>query len=352
MSEPVFFPVTPLTLGEIAEKTGSRLRNDTSASVQIHAAAPIESASEGSLTFIDNPRYARHAEETKATAILCSEKHAAKIPDHVHVLLHDEPYRAYAKALALLYPTAGRPLPATEETGISPLAIVADSAKFESDVIVEAGAVIGEGVVIGRSSRVLAGAVIGKNVRIGRETTIGVNASVSNAFIGDRVSIYPGVRIGQDGFGFAMGRAGHEKIAQIGRVIIQDDVEIGANSTIDRGSNRDTIIGEGTKIDNLVQIGHNVVIGRHCVIVGMAGIAGSATLGDYVVVAGQAGIVGHIHVGDGAQIGGGSGVNFNVEPGAKLMGTPAMDVRSWTKINRFLRSAIKRPAGLQKGAND
>ena len=186
----------------------------------------------------------------------------------------------------------------------------------------------------------VAAAFFGQNVQIGRNATIGINASVTNAFIGDNVIIHPGVRIGQDGFGFAMGPGGHRKVAQIGRVIIQDNVEIGANSTVDRGSNRDTVIGEGSKIDNLVQIGHNVVIGRHCVIVGLAGIAGSATLGDYVVVAGQAGVVGHITVGDGAQIGGGAGVHLNVRPGEKLIGYPAQPVRDWVKMNMILKSMV------------
>jgi len=175
-------------------------------------------------------------------------------------------------------------------------------------------------------------------VQIGRNTTIGMATSITHAYIGDNVVIHPGVRIGQDGFGYAMGAAGHDKVPQIGRVIIQDKVEIGANTTIDRGSNRDTVIGEGSKIDNLVQIGHNVIIGRHCVIVGLAGIAGSATLGDYVVVAGQAGIVGHIKVDDGAQVGGGSGVNFNVKAGEKVIGYPALPIKDWVRMNMILKS--------------
>jgi UDP-3-O-[3-hydroxymyristoyl] glucosamine N-acyltransferase len=352
MSEPVFFPETPLALGRIANEIGATLRNPDSAAIVINTAAPIESAPYGSLTFIENPRYLRYAEQTRAAAVLCSQKNSERVPDHVNVLIHERPYSAYAKALQLLYPTAGRPSLATGEATVSRRANVSASAEFETDVVVEAGAVIGEGAAIGKGSHIHAGAVIGRNVRIGRNSTIGVNASIANALIGDRVLIHPGVCIGQDGFGFAMGPGGHKKIAQIGRVIVQDDVEIGANSTIDRGSNRDTVIGEGTKIDNLVQIGHNVVIGRHCIIVGMAGIAGSATLGDYVVVAGQAGIVGHIHIGDGAQIGGGAGVNFDVAPGAKLMGYPAMDVRSWTKINMILKSMVKKSVGPTKGEND
>ncbi len=342
MSDPVFFSAVPQSLGQIAKEIGADLITVELSDQMITSASPIEAASQGAITFIDNPRYLKHAESTQAAAVICAEKHSDKIPSKVGLLVHENPYNAYAQVLKMLFPSAGRPEPVTGETGISDAAHISDSAEIEADVIVEAGAVIGEQASIGSGSRILAGAVIGKNVQIGRNTIVGINASVIHAFIGNDVIIHPGVRIGQDGFGFAMGPGGHKKIMQIGRVIVQDGVEIGANSTIDRGSNRDTVVGEGTKIDNLVQIGHNVTIGRHCVIVGLAGVAGSATLGDYVVVAGQAGIVGHIHIGDGAQVGGGSGVNFNVKPGEKVIGYPAMDVRSWMKMNMKLKSMIRK----------
>ncbi len=253
------------------------------------------------------------------------------VPNGVAALVSEKPYHAYGLALALLYPTSLRPQPLTGEKGVSKSAHVAISATIEEDVIIEPGAVIGDGAAIGTGSVILPGAVIGAGVQIGRNTTIGANTTITNALIGDHVIIHSGVQIGQDGFGFAMGASGHHKVPQIGRVIIQDKVEIGANTAIDRGANRDTVIGEGTKIDNLVQIGHNVTIGRHCVIVGLAGVAGSATLGDYVVVAGQVGIVGHTHVGDGAQIGGGSGVHGDVEPGARVMGYPAIPATKWMR---------------------
>jgi len=340
MTHPSFFKVTPRRLDEIANKTGARLLDDAAGDVVIDMAGPVEAAPKGAVSFIDNPKYLRHAATTGASAIFCQERYADRLPATVHVLVHDQPYKAYAAALALIFPTAARPQPVTGETGVSEHAFVGRDVSLEEGVVVEAGAVIGEGASIGRASHVLAGAVIGTNVQIGRNTTIGINASLTHAFVGDNVIIHPGVRIGQDGFGFAMGPGGHAKIAQIGRVIIQDRVEIGANSTIDRGSNRDTVIGEGTKIDNLVQIGHNVVIGRHCVIVGLVGISGSATLGDYVVVAGQAGIVGHITIGDGAQIGGGSGVHTNIKPGSKVMGYPTMPFRDWVKANMIVKSLV------------
>ncbi len=172
--------------------------------------------------------------------------------------------------------------------------LIDPSAELEEGVIVEPGAVIAAEARIGRGTRIAAGAVVGYRVTIGRDSHIGPLATVAHALVGDRVIIHSGVRIGQDGFGFAMSARGHLKVPQIGRVIIQDDVEIGANSTVDRGALKDTIIGEGTKIDNLVQIGHNAVIGRHCVLVAQSGVSGSSELGDFVVMGGQSGVVGHI----------------------------------------------------------
>ncbi|MFL5431840.1 MAG: UDP-3-O-(3-hydroxymyristoyl)glucosamine N-acyltransferase, partial [Myxococcales bacterium] len=186
---------------------------------------------------------------------------------------------------------------------------------------------------IGDGARVGAQAVIGPHVRIGRDCSIGPNASVLNALVGNRVILHPGAHVGQDGFGFAMSGQGHLKVPQVGRVIIQDDVEIGANTTIDRGSGRDTVIGEGTKIDNLVQIGHNVVIGRHCVIVAQVGISGSTEIGKGAILAGQAGIVGHLRIGDGARVGAQAGVAHDVPDGETHTGYPAMRHREWLRMS-------------------
>jgi UDP-3-O-[3-hydroxymyristoyl] glucosamine N-acyltransferase len=172
-----------------------------------------------------------------------------------------------------------------------------------------------------------ANAVIGPRVRIGRQAAIGPGATIACALIGDRVIVHSGAHIGQDGYGFALGPRRHLKVAQVGRVIIQDDVEIGAGSTIDRGANRDTVIGEGTKIDNLVQIGHNVVIGRHCVIVSQVGISGSCVIDDFVAIGGQVGLAGHLHIGAGAQIGAASGVMNDVPAGQRWFGYPAQPAR-------------------------
>ncbi|MEL7428839.1 MAG: UDP-3-O-(3-hydroxymyristoyl)glucosamine N-acyltransferase [Pseudomonadota bacterium] len=339
----MFFSPKPLSLDQMAAECGVEdIKGDVSSAVTITGAAPIEAAKAGEVSFVDNPKYLKHLDNTGATAVFCNSKLSEKATGKTILLLHPKPYEAYATALSLLYPTASRPLPATGEEGLSERAYIHPEARIEDNVTIEANATIGKGAAIGSGSVILSGAVIGAGVQIGRNTTIGANATVVHAYIGDHVIIHNGVMIGQDGFGFAMGPGGHRKIPQIGRVIIQDRVEIGANSTVDRGANRDTVIGEGTKIDNLVQIGHNVVIGRHCVIVGLAGVSGSATLGDYVVVAGQAGIVGHTKIGDGAQVGGGSGVHGDVAPGERVMGYPAIKASKWMRDAAKLMLADKR----------
>jgi UDP-3-O-[3-hydroxymyristoyl] glucosamine N-acyltransferase len=249
------------------------------------------------------------------------------VPETTIALVTAEPYAACAKVSARLFPDSMRPGSAFGNIGISPGAYIHPDARLEDGVTVDPGAVIGPRAEVGEGTVIGANAVIGPDVRIGRQCSIGPQSTILFALIGDRVIIHPGVRIGQDGFGFAMSPRGHLKVPQIGRVIVQNDVEIGANTTIDRGANRDTVIGEGTKIDNLVQIAHNVTIGRHCVIVSQVGISGSTDIADFVAAGGQAGITGHLKIGMGAQIGAQSGVMTDVPAGAKFGGSPAKPMR-------------------------
>ncbi len=306
---------------------------------------PLNAAGPDDVAFIDNPRYLPDLDATRALACFVHEKYAARVPSGTVALLTPEPYRAYAKALALFYPEAGHPKAASPAEQPNPL--IHPSARLEDGVVVEAGAIIGPEAQIGSGTRIAAGAVIGYRCAIGRNCYIGPRATLTHALIGNNVIIHSGVSIGQDGFGFAMGRGGHLKVNQIGRVIIQDWVEIGANACIDRGALRDTVIGEGTKIDNLVQIGHNVVIGRHCVLVGQVGISGSTVLEDFVVMGGQSGTVGHITLGAGAQIAGNSGVAESVPRGARWGGTPARPLKQWAREVALLKWMVARFSGAK-----
>ena len=264
-------------------------------------------------------------------------------------LVTREPYRAMAKVMAKLFPSAVKPGSVFDESGVSPAAMVHPSARLEAGVIVDPGAVIGRGAEIGAGAIIGPNAVIGPGVRIGRDSAVGASTTIIAALVGDRVIIHPGAHIGQDGFGFALGPRGHLKVPQIGRVIIQDDVEIGAGVTIDRGANRDTVIGEGAKIDNLVQIGHNVVIGRHAVLVSQSGVSGSSVIGDFAALGGQAGIAGHLRIGAGAQVAAAAGVMTDIPPGERWAGAPAKPVREFFReVATLKRLAAERTRGESK----
>jgi UDP-3-O-[3-hydroxymyristoyl] glucosamine N-acyltransferase len=350
MADTRFFPrPQAMRLEEVARLTGAELVTGESGTL-VTGAAPIDAASPGDLTFLDNAKYLKHLEASRATACLCAPRHVDAVPAHVATLRTDEPHAAYAAYLAAAYPSVLQPPGAFERVRSGKVAgTVHPQARLEPEVTVEPGAVIGAGAEVGSGTLVAAGAVVGAWVTIGRSCSIGPNATVQYALIGDRVILHPGVHIGQDGFGFVMGPRGHRKVAQVGRVIIQDDVEIGAGTTIDRGANRDTTIGEGTKIDNQVQIGHNVEIGRHCVIVGQVGISGSARLGDFVAVGGKTGINGHVTIGEGAQIAAVSVVHGDVPPGVRWGGVPARPVSEWFREETALRRLAKRELGRREG---
>ncbi len=328
VTEPVFFRAdcTP-SISDLCGWTGAEVGEGADIAAAVHSVAPLEHGAPGDLVFLDNAKYADALGSTRATACFLNKRYADRLPAGTVGLFTPEPYRAFGVALQKMFPVAVRPQSVFGTRGVAPGAIVHPEARLESDVTVDPGAVIGPGVDIGAGSVIGANCVIGSGVRIGRDCSIGAGATIACSLIGDRVIIHPGARLGQDGFGFAMGPRGHLKIPQVGRVIVQNDVEIGANTTIDRGANRDTIIGEGSKIDNLVQIGHNVTIGRHCVIVSQVGISGSTELGDFVAIGGQGGLTGHLKIGMGAQIAAQSGVMTDIPAGERWGGAPARPMR-------------------------
>jgi UDP-3-O-[3-hydroxymyristoyl] glucosamine N-acyltransferase len=340
MEHPGFFErAMPIPLSALAAKIGAEPAQDADGSTLIDDVKPLAEAARGSLSFLDNRKYLDQLAATQASACLVAPAFRARVPSHTAALVTAAPYRAFALALQHFYPDALRSKTALAVAGEPP---VHASAELGEGVIIEPGAVIGREARIRSGSVIAAGALVGYRVDIGRDCYVGPGASVTHALIGDRVILHAGVRIGQDGFGFAIGKEGHLKVPQIGRVIIGDDVEIGANSCVDRGALKDTIIGTGTKIDNLVQIGHNVVVGRNCLLVSHVGISGSTELADYVLMGGQSGAAGHLRIGRGAQVAGGSHVKDDVPAGARVGGTPAVLLTEWGRQLAVLKRLARR----------
>jgi UDP-3-O-[3-hydroxymyristoyl] glucosamine N-acyltransferase len=352
MNHPGFFDLAgPFTVAELAALTQSDIHGGgaEASSRPLEGVQPLTEARPRHVSFLDNKKYLVHLGATQAGACFVSPKFADRMPAGTVALVNKAPYRAFAQTLAAFYPDAMR----SKVAAGGSRELIDPTAVLEEGVVIEPGAIIGPQATIGRGTRIAAGAVIGYRVAIGRDCYIGPVASVIHALVGDRVIIHAGARIGEDGFGFAMSAQGHLKVPQVGRVILQDDVDIGANTAIDRGALKDTIIGEGTKIDNMVQIGHNVVIGRHCVIVGQVGIAGSAELGDFVVMGGQSGLIGHIKIGSGAQIAGGAHPKDDVPANAVVAGTPARPFKQWAREIAAVSRLARRPSDRDEpGANN
>ncbi len=291
-----------LTLADIASLTGAVPCKSAILSHRITNVAPIDHAGPSDLAFLESNKFADALATTGAGAVLTLERFAPRVPAGVNMLLTREPYRDFVTVAREFHRGRLRPTSPFEADGVMSGAHVHPSATLGTGVTVDPGAVIGPRVTIGAGSMIGANVVIGADVRIGAECSICSGSTIVDSVLGNRVIIHPGCRIGQDGFGYVSGRAGHVKVPQVGRVVIGDDVEIGAGTTIDRGGMRDTIIGDGTKIDNLVQIGHNCIIGRHCIIVAQSGLSGSVTLEDGVVLAARVGIYPHVTVHKGAQL--------------------------------------------------
>jgi UDP-3-O-[3-hydroxymyristoyl] glucosamine N-acyltransferase len=311
--------------------------------------APLQTATKDEVSFLDNRKYVAVLSQTSAGAVIVHPDLMEKVPAGAVPIAASEPYVAWARVAALFHPLP--PIVA----GVHPSAVIAADARIERSVEVGPLAVIGSRAEIGPRCRIGPCAIVGEGVVLGADCRIGAHVSLSHALLGDRVILYPGARIGQDGFGLAMADGAFLSVPQLGRVVLEDDVEIGANTTIDRGSLHDTRIGAGSRLDNLVQIGHNVRLGRGCVIVSQAGISGSTILEDHVMVAGQAGLTGHLRIGRQARIGAQAGVMSDVPEGADVVGSPAQPARDFFRhvavLRRLVREATakrsKRAAGTE-----
>jgi len=340
--EPHFADVTPVpevgngplkppfrvTLDLVAQAVGGTVIGD--GSIEITGVAGIREAREGELTFLANPRYEPYLEATMASAIIVADNHRALGKP---LILNDNPYLAFLKAVHFFQGEENRP-----PSGVHPSAVVAEDACIDETASIGPNAVIESGARIGPLAWIGPGCYLGHGSSIGAETRLHPNVTIrEDCVLGARVLVHSGTVIGSDGFGFVRDGDIYRKLPQVGNVVIEDDVELGACVTIDRATTGTTRIGQGSKIDNLVQIAHNVQIGKNCIIVAQVGISGSTSIGENVVLAGQVGIVGHIEIGAGAQVGAKSGVSKSVKPGERVFGYPALPVGQAKRIEASLR---------------
>jgi UDP-3-O-[3-hydroxymyristoyl] glucosamine N-acyltransferase len=329
MTDYTFFrKPTSLSLAQIAAKTGAILADPADADFIVEDVASLDKADVKNLSFLDNKKFRSQFSVTKAGAVIVHPDMVSLAPTGVKLLVSKTPYKTYALAAQAFYPEVKPQAKISETAKISP------TAKIGSNVYVGDFAIIGDNAIIGDDCWIEHHAVVGDGVSLGKACRVGTHASVSHAVIGNNVRLYTGARVGQDGFGFAIDPTGFVKVPQLGRVAMGDNIEIGANTCIDRGASHDTTIGSGTWIDNLVQIAHNVKIGRGCVIVAQCGIAGSTEIGDFTIMGGQVGVSGHLKIGSMVRIAAKSGVTKNIPDREEWMGYPA------TPMKRFLRQTV------------
>jgi UDP-3-O-[3-hydroxymyristoyl] glucosamine N-acyltransferase len=319
-----------ITLGKIASHVGAELHGDPD--IVVNGLATLQSAKSGQVSFLSNRKYRRYLRQTEASAVIITREDMDECP--VSTLVVDDPYLSYASVVRLFHPDI------KNEPGIHPSAVISPSAKIDNSATIAANVVIEDNAVIGSGTFIDSGCVIKSDVTIGSNTRLHSNTVVCHSVsIGNRVILHPGVVIGSDGFGIANNKGIWTKIPQIGTVIIGDDVDIGASSSIDRGALEDTVIEQGVKIDNQVQIGHNAHIGAHTAIAGCSGVAGSTTIGKHCMIGGMSAIGGHLEIVDNVVIAGNSAVSNSIKsPGIYSSGMPAIEVSLWRRIVARIRN--------------
>ncbi|MDP3560533.1 MAG: UDP-3-O-(3-hydroxymyristoyl)glucosamine N-acyltransferase [Legionellaceae bacterium] len=323
------------TLLDLEHISGASLLQKEAGAQKIYGITSLTQATPTDLTVLHNKKYLPAFKNSQAGVCIIFPGYENDAPKDMKLLVHKNPYKAYTLILQAFYPEV--PLKSYR----SPSAYISKTAVLGEDCVIEHGAYIGEQVKIGLRCKIGVNTYIGDNVQLGDDCIIENNVSVSATIAGNKLHVHPGARIGQDGFGFASDADGHYKIPHIGQVIIGNDVSVGANSCIDRGSLENTVIEDSCRIDNLVQIAHNVRIGKGSIIVAQAGIAGSTELGKFVILAAKGGVSGHLKIGDGAAISGGSAVMTDVAPGIKMGGYPAVEFKSWVRQAVLLKKMVK-----------
>lgn len=334
-----FDKINGLTLAQIAKAADVVLPDNADESRVFKDVADLKTANGDDVSWAFIPKVREDLKNTKAGAVIVPQKFVSFVPNGCLALVAKDAHRSYGLLAQAFYPTI-------VDGVIHPSAVIDPSAKLGEGCRVDAGAVIGGNVQLGDRCHIGANAVIGRGVQMGNDCIVGATATVSHCIAGNKVYIYAGAHIGQDGFGFAMSpEFGPTKVPQLGRVVIGNDVEIGSCTTVDRGAMGDTVIGDGTRIDNLVQVAHNVKLGRCNVMVSQVGIAGSCEFGDFVVAGGQAGFAGHLKIGTGAQIAAQSGMMADIAPGDIVMGSPAVNHKEYMRQVLAVRNLTKKKEG-------
>ena len=329
-----FMQAGPQEIADVARVAGAEPPNRVGL---LHGVAGLQQAGPVDLAYIGHARHLPALQATRAGAVIVHPDHRSQVPVASVALVTGNPYLGWALASALFHP------PAPVRSGVHPAAYVDPDAVVDPSAEVGPMAVVEAGAEVGAGCRIGPGAVVGAGVVLGDGCRIGANATLSHAILGARVYVYPGARIGQEGFGFAIGAAGFQTVPQLGRVLIGDDVEIGANATVDRGSTRDTRIGAGTRLDNGVQIAHNVHIGRNCAFAAHVAISGSVDVGDSVQMGGQVGMSEHLRIGSGVRIGAQAGVIGDLEDKAVVLGSPAQPIKAFFRQVATLKRLAQRP---------